>query len=58
MGADERYLATFGPLELRFTYRWYDTSKAFSIGPDRTRLTREIIGSGKVLDEYRNSYDD
>lgn len=57
-GIDEDFLGTFGPLELRVNYRWYDTSKTFQPGPDRTRVILEVRHAGKVIDSYTNGYED
>jgi hypothetical protein len=56
-GIDEDYVGTFGPLELRVNYTWRDTSKAFQLGPDRTRVKLELRQNGTTLDSYTNGYE-
>ena len=56
VGIDEDYVGTFGPLELRVKYTWRDTSKTFSLGPDRTRVRLEICHGNTVLDSHTNGY--
>ncbi|NEJ94345.1 hypothetical protein [Rhizobium ruizarguesonis] len=56
-GLDETYSATFGPLELRVRHTWRDTSKTFQIGPDRTKLTLDLVHGGTSVDSYSNGYE-
>ncbi|MBY3474071.1 hypothetical protein HFN78_24615 [Rhizobium laguerreae] len=58
LSIDEDYVATFGPLEVRVKHTMRDTSKAFAVGPDRTRVRLDLIHDGKVLDCYTNGYED
>jgi hypothetical protein len=55
---DEDYLGDFGPLQLRVNWTCRDTSRTFSPGPDRTRLTLQVLHQGAVLDSYVNGYED
>ncbi|MGV1793562.1 hypothetical protein [Rhizobium sp. A37_96] len=54
---DESYIATFGPLQLRVNHTWRDTSKSFQLGPDRTKVTLDLIHNANVLDRYTNGYE-
>ncbi|MFS2180081.1 hypothetical protein ACCC98_29710 [Rhizobium pisi] len=54
---DERFERAFGPATLRFQHKWWDTSKTFSPGPDRTKLTLTLLYGDKVLSEYNGTYD-
>lgn len=58
MGIDEDYVENFGPLEVRVKHTMRDTSKPFSIGPDRTRITLSVSLNGAKLDSYTNGYED
>ncbi|TBB57024.1 hypothetical protein ELH42_37750 [Rhizobium ruizarguesonis] len=54
---DERFERAFGLATLRFQHRWWDTSKTFSPGPDRTRLILTLLHGDGVLSEYNGTYD-
>jgi hypothetical protein len=43
---------------LRFQWRWYDQSKAFSIQPDMNVLTLELREGGTVIRRAENRYED
>jgi len=58
LSIDEDYVGKFGPFEVRVKHTMRDTSKSFSPGPDRTRVTLDLIHDGKVLDSYTNGYED
>ena len=55
---DEEFVGSFGTFNVRVKHTCRDTSKTFSIGPDRTRVTLELIQDGKVVDSYTNGYED
>ena len=48
---DKGFEREFGPATLRFQHKWWDTSKTFSPGPDRTRLTLTLLHGDQVLSE-------
>lgn len=57
MGIDELFERSYGSLVLRFQHKWWDTSKTFSPGPDRTRLTLTLLQGTQQASTYSASYD-
>jgi len=47
-----------GEMLLRFEWRWYDQSKAFSIQPDMNILALKLLKDGKVIREVERRYED
>ncbi|MEZ5901670.1 MAG: hypothetical protein R3D51_19495 [Hyphomicrobiaceae bacterium] len=43
---------------LRFTWRWYDPSQAFSIRPDINVLTLELLAGDKIVRREEHRYED
>jgi len=43
---------------LRFRYRWYDQSRAFSIQPDMNVLSLELSQEDKILRSSERRYED
>lgn len=43
---------------LRFEWRWYDQSKAFSIQPDMNILALTLLSEGRVLRSVEHRYED
>jgi len=43
---------------LRFKWRWYDQSQAFSIRPDMNVLTVELLAGDQVLRKSEERYED
>ena len=58
IGIDEDYVGTIGHFEIRIKHTCRDTSKPFSLGPDRTRIRLEILHNGKEIDNYTAGYED
>jgi hypothetical protein len=57
MGIDETFVGTAGGLTIRVRHTCRDTSRPFSMGPDRTRVRLEVVDGEKVLDSYTNGYE-
>ncbi|RUM26642.1 hypothetical protein EFQ99_00045 [Rhizobium vallis] len=57
IGIDECFQRSFGPLLLQFQYKWWDTTKTFSPGPDRTRLTLTLLHGSQEISKYSGTYD-
>jgi hypothetical protein len=47
-----------GPEILRFEWRWYDQSRAFSIQPDMNILSLALLREGRVLRRVEHRYED
>lgn len=56
-GVDQEFLGTFGSLNLRVRHTCRDTSRTFSLGPDRTRVRLELRQGDVVLDSYTGGYE-